>query len=78
MKLNRQYKKKYFDNLNLFHDPKPFSKTSEPYFSNKHSSGESKIALTEKDEIMNKSSKVAKTLFNSYCTPVTESLDLFN
>ena len=34
VKLNRHYKKEHFDHLNPFHDPKPFWKTCEPYFSN--------------------------------------------
>ena len=47
VKLNNQYKKDHFDRLNLEKDSKPFWKSCKPYFSNKHSFGESKIALDE-------------------------------
>ena len=54
VKLNKYYKKVHVDNLNPFHDPKPFWKTCKTYICNKHSFSESKIALTENGEIMTK------------------------
>ena len=77
VKLSRQQKKEHFNDFNPFHDPKPFWRTCKPFFSSKHSFGESKIVLTEKVEIMTKSSKVAKT-FSFYFASVTKSLDLSN
>ena len=44
VKLNNQSKKDHFDRLNPEKDSKPFWKSCKPYFSNKHSLGESKIA----------------------------------
>ena len=54
VKLKKYYKKEHFDNLNPFRDPKPFWKTCKTYICNKHSFGESKIALTENGETMTK------------------------
>ena len=48
VKLNNQSKQEHFDSLNPFLDSKPFWKSCKPYFSNKHSFGESKIALNER------------------------------
>ena len=45
VKLNNQCKKDHFDRLNPEKDSKPFWKSCRLYFSNKHSFGESKIAL---------------------------------
>ena len=47
-----------------------------PYFSNKHSKGDSDILLIEKDELLLKNKKVAD-VFNSYFQSITDSLDLF-
>ena len=47
------------------------------YFSNKYNSGDSKILLTENEEIINEKTKAAD-VFNSYFESVTESLRLFN
>ena len=47
------------------------------YFSNKYNSGDSKIFLTENEEIINEKTKAAD-VFNSYFESVTESLHLFN
>ena len=48
LQLNNQSKQKHFDGLKLFLDSKPFWKSCKPNFSNKHSFGESKIALNER------------------------------
>ena len=45
VKLNNQCKKDHFDRLNPEKGPKLFWESCEPYFSNKHSFNESKIAL---------------------------------
>ena len=70
-------KQEHFDNLNPFLDSKPFWKSCKPYFSNKHSFGESKIALNESGEILTENMKIAKT-FNSYFKSVTDSFELFD
>ena len=45
VKLNNRCKKDHFDRLNSEKISKPFCKNCKPYFSNKHSTEESKIAL---------------------------------
>ena len=65
VKLNDQSMQEHFDSLNPFLDPKPFWKSCKRYFSNKHSFGESTIALNESGEILTENMKIAKT-FNSY------------
>ena len=77
VKLNNQSKQEHFDSLNPFLDSKPFWKSCKPYFSNKHSFGESKIALNESGEILTENMKIAKT-FNSYLESVKDSLELFD
>ena len=78
IKLNNQSKQEHFDSLNPFLDSKPFWEScfGEPYFSNKHSFGDSKIALNENSKILTENIKIAKT-FNSYFL-VTDSLELFD
>ena len=77
VKLNNQCKKDHFDRLNLEKDSKPFWKSCKPYFSNKHSFGESQIALSENGEFLIENNKIAKT-FNSFFETVTHSLNLFS
>ena len=68
--------REYFDKLNVKTTIKPFWKTCNPYFSNKHSHGGSKVTLTENDRIVSESNKIAKT-FNMYFESVTDLLNLF-
>ena len=77
VKLNNQCKKDHFDRLNPEKDSKPFWKSCKPYFSNKHSFGDSKIALSENGEFLTENNKIAKT-FNSFFETVSDSLNLFN
>ena len=77
VKLNNQCKKDHFDRLNPEKDSKPFWKSCKPYFSNKHSFGDSKIALSENGEFSTENNKIAKT-FNSFFETVTDSLDIFS
>ena len=77
IQLNSQSKQEHFDRLNPFLDLKPFWKSCKLYISNKHSFGESKIALNESREILTENMKIAKT-FNSYFKSVTDSLELFD
>ena len=76
-KLNKKYKKEYFENLNVATNSKPFWDKCKPYFSNKNAKGDSNIMLIEKDEILLKNKKIADVL-NSYFDSVTNSLDLFS
>ena len=75
IKLNNQSKQEHFDSLSLFLDS--FSKSCKQYFSNKHSFGDSKIALNENDETLTENIKTAKT-FNSYSESDSDSLDLYD
>ena len=76
VKLNNQCKKDHSDRLNPEKDSKPFWKSCKPYFSNKHSFGESKIALSENGKFLTESNKIAKT-FNLFSEAVTDSFNLF-
>ena len=69
--------KDHFDRLNPVKDSKPFWKSFKPYFSNKHSFGDSKISLSENGEFLTENNKIAKT-FNSFFEAVTDSLNLFS
>ena len=71
VKINNQSKQEHFDSL------KSFWKSCKPYFSNKHSFGDSNIALNENSEILTENVKIAKN-FNSYFESVTDSLELFD
>ena len=61
VKLNRESKTKYFDNIQTSKNSKPFWDKCKPYFSNKHAHGDSKIILIEKENIIiNKNEVVRK------------------
>ena len=60
VKLNRDAKLRYSDNTEISKNSKPFWNEYKPYFSNKHAHGDSKIILTEKEEITNNSNEVIK------------------
>ena len=77
VKLNNQSKQEHFDRLNPFLDLKPFWKSCKPYFSNKHSFGDSKTALNKIGEILTENIKIAKT-FSSYFESVKVFLELFD
>ena len=74
VKLNENCKKEFFDNLEAKSNSKSFWDKCKPYFSNKHSKGDSDILLTEKDKLLLKNKKVAD-IFNSYFQSITDSLD---
>ena len=52
VKLNRESKTKYFDNIQTSKNSKSFWDECKPYFSNKHAHGDSKIILIEKENII--------------------------
>ena len=60
VKLNRDSKLRYFDNIETSKNSKPFWNECKPYFSNKHAHGDSKIILIEKEKITNNSNEVIK------------------
>ena len=47
VKLNRESKTQYFDNIQTSKHSKPFWEKCQPYFSNKHAHGDSKIILID-------------------------------
>ena len=49
VKLNRDWKLCYFDNIEISEKSKPFWNECKPYFFNKHAHGDSKIILIEKE-----------------------------
>ena len=52
--LNKQAKFEYFNNLDCKNDTKPFWYKCKPYFSKKHSRGDTNIMLKEKGGILQK------------------------
>ena len=77
VKLNKNCKKEFFDNLEIKNNSKLFWDKCKPYFSNKHSKGDSDILLIEKDELLLKNKKVAD-VFNSYFQSITDLLIYLN
>ena len=59
--LNKQCKFEYLNNLDCKKDTKPFWDKCKPYFSNKHSRGDTNIMLEENGEILLKIDVVANT-----------------
>ena len=64
--LNKQAKFKYFNNLERKKDAKPFWDKCKPYFSNKHSRGDTDIMLKEKAKILLKNDVIANTFSNFF------------
>ena len=60
VKLNRDSKLRYFDNIEVSKNSKPFWNECKPYFSKKHAHGDSKIILIEKEEITKNSDEAIK------------------
>ena len=58
--LNRDSKLCYFHNTETSKNSKPFWNVCNPYFSNKHAHGDSKIILIENEKITNNSNEVIK------------------
>ena len=75
VKLNKNCKKDFFDNLDTKNNSQSFWDKCKPHFSNKHSKGDSDILLIEKGELLLKNKKVAG-VFNSRFQSITNSLDL--
>ena len=82
LSLNRDSKLRYFNNIEISKNSKPFWNECKPYFSNKHSHGDSKIILTEKEKITNNSNEVIKKdeiakTFNKHFAEIVEALNPF-
>ena len=60
VKLNRESKTQYFDNIQTSKHSKPFWDKCKPYFSNKHAHGDSKIILIEKENIITNKNEVVQ------------------
>ena len=60
VRLNRESNTKYFDNVQTSKNSKPFWDKCKPYFSNKHVHGDSKIILTEKENIITNKNEVVQ------------------
>ena len=73
----KQCERDHFDILNSEKDSKLFWISFKPYFSNKHSFGDWKVALSENIELLTKTNMIANT-FNSFFETVTDSLILNN
>ena len=58
VKLNKNCKKEFFDNLETKNNSKLFWDKCKPYFSNKHSKGDSDKLLIQKDELLLNNKKV--------------------
>ena len=74
--LNQKSKDNYFNNLDVSKGVKFFWKTCKPYFSNKHSRGDTSIILIEKNELILNNRKIATT-FNDYFSEIVPSLNPF-
>ena len=75
VKLTKNCKKEFFDNLEIKNNFKSFWDKYKLYFSSRHSKGDCDILLIEKDVLL-KDKKIAD-VFNSYFQSITDSLDVF-
>ena len=75
LKLLRQTKEKYFNNINVkkVSDNKNFWKSVKPFFSNKGLNSNN-ILLVEENEIVNDDGKIA-TIMNRYFTNITKYMN---
>ena len=76
MKLKKNRKKWFSNNLEIINNSKPFWDKRKPHFSNEHSKGDFDILTIENDGLSLKKDKVAN-VFNSYFQSITKSLYLF-
>ena len=89
VKLNRESKTLYFDNMQTSKNSKSFWEKRKLYFSNKHAHGDCKIILIEKENIITSKSEIvqmetllvnideiAKT-FNNHFSEIVEKLNTF-
>ena len=74
VKLNKNCKKEFFDNLEIKINSKSFWDKCKPYFYNKHSKDDSDILLIGKDKPLLKNKKFAD-VFISYFQWIIDSFD---
>ena len=60
VRLDKEKRIDYFENLETSKNSKPFWNKCRPYFSNKHTHGESKIILIEKENVILNSNEVVE------------------
>ena len=60
VRLNRESKTQYFDNIQTSKNSRPFWEKCKPYFSNKHDQGDSKIILIEKENIITNKNEIVQ------------------
>ena len=76
---NKDSKYSYFSNLDIRKESKPFWNACTPYFTNKHSRGDTSIMLVEKKkkkELILSEKKIC-SIFNTYFGNIVQSLNLF-
>ena len=61
VRLNKERRIEYFENLETSKNSKPFWNKCKPYFSNKHAHGESKIILIEQKNVTLTSNEVVES-----------------
>ena len=76
VRLNKDSKFSYFSNLDIRKESKPFWNACKPYFTNKHSRGDTSIMLVEKEELILSEKKIC-SIFNTYFGNIVQSLNLF-
>ena len=89
VRLNKERRIEYFENLETSKNSKPFWNKCKPYFSNKHAHGESKIILIEKEnatltgndvaeseKLIVKNDEIAKT-FDKHFSETVDKLKIF-
>ena len=77
VKLNRQAKRKHFNNLDGKATEKDFWKSIKPLLSSKCKSSEKRILLVENNQVISKEEDIV-SIFNSYFNYITRSLNLLN
>ena len=76
VKLNRESKTQYFDNIQTSKNSNPFWYKCKPYFLNKHTQADSKIILTEKENIIaNKNEVIQKETLLVNNDEITKTLN---
>ena len=89
VRLNKERRIEYFENLETSKNSKPFWNKCKPYFSNKHAHGESKIILIEKENVTLTSNEVVENeklivkndeiakIFNKDFSETVDKLNIF-
>ena len=73
VRLNKDSQFSYFRNLDIRKESKPSGNACKPYFTNKHSIGNTRIMLAEKEELILTEKKIC-SIFNTYFGNIVQSL----